>query len=71
MYLVLLAYSLLVLQLRQSRAKHWAVRRLLTMGEACRAVLTETLRTAFDWAVEQVVENPHKRPQITALLGLN
>lgn len=70
MYLVMLAYSLLMQQLRQRRAKHWALVRLTTIGEACRAVLKETLRTTFDWAVQQVAENPHKRPHFTAILGL-
>jgi len=34
MYLVMLAYSLLMGELRQGRAKEWALRRLMTIGEA-------------------------------------
>jgi len=70
MYLVMLAYSLLMRQLRQSRAKQWALRRLTTIGEACRAVLSETLRTTLDWAIRQAAQNPSKAQYITAVLGL-
>ena len=44
MYLVMLAYSLLMSELKQGRAKEWALDRLMTIGEACRAMLKETLR---------------------------
>lgn len=70
MYLVMLAYSLLMHQLRCSSAKEWAFRRLTTIGEACRAVLDETLRSTLDWAIQQVVQNPEKARHIPALLGL-
>ena len=39
MYLVMLAYSLLMGELRQGRAKEWALHRLMTIGEACRAMV--------------------------------
>ena len=71
MYLVMLAYSLLVRQLRQSSAKEWAFRRLTTIGEACRAVLNETLRSTLEWALRQVAGNNQKTSHITAILGLN
>ena len=70
MYLVMLAYSLLMRQLQQSRAKEWAFRRLTTIGEACRAVLNETLRTTLEWAIRHAADNPHKAQHITAILGL-
>jgi hypothetical protein len=70
MYLVMLAYSLLVRQLRQSSAKEWAYRRLTTIGEACRAVLNETLLDTLEWALRQVAGNTRKVAQITAILGL-
>ena len=38
MYLVLLAHSLLMRQLRQGRASVWALERLTTVGQACRDV---------------------------------
>lgn len=70
MYLVMLAYTLLMRQLKQGRAKEWAFRRLTTIGEACRAVLNETLRTTLEWAIQKVLENPRAAPHITAVLGL-
>ena len=54
MYLVMLAYSLLMGELKQSRAHEWALHRLMTIGEACRAMIRETLRTTLAWAIEQV-----------------
>jgi len=46
MYLVMPAYSLLMSQLRQGHAKDRALRRLMTIGEACRAMSGEPLRAA-------------------------
>jgi hypothetical protein len=45
MNLVMPAYSLLMGELRQDRAKEWALHRLMTIGEACRAMIRESLRT--------------------------
>ena len=56
MYLVMLAYSLLMSQLGQNRAKEWALCKLTTIGEACRAMLRETLRSTLAWAIEQVTD---------------
>ena len=54
MYLVMLAYSLLMRELRQARAYDWAYGRLKTIGEACRAMANETLRATLNWVVQQV-----------------
>jgi hypothetical protein len=70
MYLVMLAYSLLMSQLEQSRAKDWALHRLTTIGQACRAVATETLRTTLAWAIQQVTEKSQKPQHVMAQLGL-
>jgi hypothetical protein len=70
MYLVMLAYSLLMRQLRQPTANEWAIERLTTIGQACRAVATETLRTTLAWAIEQVAENFRKPQHVIAQLGL-
>ncbi len=56
MYLVMLAYSLLVLQLRQNRTKDWALIRLRTIGQACRAMTIETMRTTLEWAINEIIE---------------
>src|SRR5512144_1105427 len=70
MHLVMLAYSLLMGQLRQGRAKEWALHRLMTIGEACRAMVKETLRTTLAWAIEQVTERGLSFDRIVANLSL-
>jgi hypothetical protein len=70
MYLVMLAYSLLMRQLRQNRAQEWALQRLTTIGEACRAMLRESLRTTLGWAIRQVTEFSHSVEHVVACLGL-
>ena len=47
-------------ELRQGRAREWALHRLTTIGEAGRAVLRENLRATLGWVIEQVTEK--KRP---------
>jgi DDE superfamily endonuclease len=71
MYLVMLAYSLLMSQLRQSHAREWVLHRLTTIGEACRAMLRENLRTTLAWVIEQVTENARPFDHVVAQLGLN
>ena len=70
MYLVMLAYSLLMLQLRQDRARDWALSRLKTIGEACRAMLNETLRATLNWVVEQVRDKGIDTDHVLAKLRL-
>jgi hypothetical protein len=70
MYLVMLAYSLLMSQLRDSRAKDWALHRLTTIGEACRGVMHETFRTTLAWAIDQVTNNSQNKDHVMAQLGL-
>jgi hypothetical protein len=69
-YLVMLAYSLLMRQLRQGRAYEWAYQKLTTIGEACRAIMRETLRTTLSWAIERVEVYAWDRDQVVAHLGL-
>jgi DDE superfamily endonuclease len=69
MYLVMLAYSLLMSQLRQGHAREWALQRLTTIGEACRAILRENLRTTLAWVVEQA-ENGRSLDHVVAQLRL-
>ena len=68
--LVMLAYSLLMVQLRQGRATDWALHRLVTIGEACRAMLKETLRTTLTWAIEQVTERGQSVDRVMAQLRM-
>jgi uncharacterized protein YndB with AHSA1/START domain len=69
-YLVMLAYSLLMVQLRQGRAREWALHRLMTVGEACRAMAKETLRTTLSWAIEQVTERGLSFERVVAQLRI-
>ena len=70
MYLVMLAYSLLMRQLRQGHAYEWAYQKLTTIGEACRAILRGTLRTTLRWAIERVEVYAWDKDQVVAHLGL-
>ncbi len=54
LYLVFVAYSALMRQMEQGRARAWALERLTTIGQACRAVLKQTLGRTVQWVVEQV-----------------
>jgi len=60
MYLVMLAYSLLLLQLRQNRANDWALIRLKTIGQACRTMTIENLRTTAEWAICEIIEKGYR-----------
>lgn len=70
MYLVLLAYSLLMRQLRQGHAYEWAFERLTTIGQACRAILRETLRETLTWALKHVSEYGWPAERVVGHLGL-
>jgi len=70
MHLVMLAYSLLMSQLRQSRAREWALQRLTTIGEACRAMLRENLRATLAWVIDQVTEKERTFNHVIVQLGL-
>jgi hypothetical protein len=70
MYLVMLAHSLLVSQMRQGRAREWAHCMLTTVGEACRAVLRQTLGDTIAWAIERATADGWNREQIEEYLVL-
>lgn len=70
MHLVMVAYSLLMKQLRQGHAYEWAYQKLTTIGEACRAVLRETLRTTVTWAINHVTEYAWSVEQVMTHLNL-
>jgi hypothetical protein len=70
MYLVMVAYSLLMKQLRQGHAYEWAYQKLTTIGEACRAMLRETLRTTVTWAIDHVKECAWSVGRVMAHLNL-
>jgi hypothetical protein len=70
MHLVMVAYSLLMKQLRQGHAYEWAYQKLTTIGEACRAIARETLRTTLTWVLERNKDTYWTRERIVAHLGL-
>lgn len=70
MHLVNLAYTSLMTQLRSSRSRDWALARLTTIGEACRAVLRETLRKTIEWVIQKVVEENYTGKHVQIALGL-
>ncbi len=70
LYLVMLAHSLLVAQMEQGRASEWAKTRLTTIGEACRAVLRETLGKTITWAIDQATLEGWSHERIKAHLAL-
>jgi len=53
MYMVFLAYSILMSQLQQGHARAWALERLTTIGQACRAILHESLSQTLEWVIER------------------
>jgi hypothetical protein len=53
-YLVFLAHSLLVRELDKTSVSEWACVKLTTIGETCRAMLRESVRTMIGWIVEQI-----------------
>jgi hypothetical protein len=71
MHFVMLAYSLLVRELGQGHASEWACRILTTIGEACRAVMAETLRTTLMWAIDRVMLYAWNKEEVIADLGLS
>lgn len=54
LYLVFLAHSILMRQMKHGRAREWARERLMTIGESCRAVLRETLSDTISWVIERI-----------------
>ena len=56
LYLVFVAYSCIIAQLGQARPQEGARVRLTTVGEACRAVLRETLGDTLEWALQHAAQ---------------
>ena len=71
MHLVMLAYTLLMRELKNRRAKEWARNRLTTIGQACQAVAKETLATTLRWAITQIADKSQQPCHVIAQLGLN
>jgi hypothetical protein len=70
MYLVILAYTLLMAEMRQGRVSEWARSVLTTIGEACRGVMRETIAKTISWAIEKARCEGWSHEKICAHLGL-
>lgn len=70
MYLVFLAYSELIASMRQGRAREWAHALLMTVGEACRAVLREALAKTLEWVFERVTRDAWEIDRVKIALSL-
>lgn len=70
MYLVMMAHSLLVAQMQQGRASEWAHAMLTTVGEACRAIMRETLGNTITWAIDKATKASWSHDRILAHLAL-
>jgi len=57
-------------QLKKPAANVGAIKRLTTIGQACRAVANETLKTTLEWAMIQINGNSRDTQQVLAQLGL-
>src|SRR5215469_3443776 len=68
-YCVFLAHSLLVRQLGKTSLSDWASVRLTTIGESCRALLRESLRSLIGWVVEQMEDAMQSEVSRTLRLG--
>ncbi|GMU26278.1 MAG: hypothetical protein AMXMBFR16_11830 [Candidatus Uhrbacteria bacterium] len=69
MHLVFVAYSTLLPHRRAARAEEWALARLLTIGEGCRAVWRQALGATIAWVVQQTI-NGRSLPDIKSQLAL-
>ena len=70
LYLVFLAHSVLMRQLRQGRAREWARERLTTIGQACMAVLRQTLGNTISWAIERIENDGWNVQRVKVQLAL-
>ena len=68
-YLVSVAYSLLMRSLHQTHLYDWARRTLTTIGEAWRAVKAETLERIVDWIVDKLTVEHWSIPEMKAVLA--
>ena len=70
LYMVFLAHSVLMRQLRQGRACAWALERLTTIGQACLAVLRQSVSQTLTWAIERIQLDGWSCERVKAHLAL-
>ncbi len=69
-YLVFLAYSLLLPHMSGNRVRDWSTALVSTVGDACRAVLRDTLARTIRWVVDKVREHAWPSEKVCATLAL-
>ena len=72
-YFVFLAYSLLMRELDKTSVSGWASVKLTTIGESCRAMYRESIRTMIDWILDRIgtgVDAVRDRAHVYARLRL-
>jgi hypothetical protein len=70
LYLVFLAYSVLMRQLGHRRTHGWALERLTTIGQACMAVLRQTLSDTLAWVIQRIEVDRWEFDEIKSHLAL-
>jgi hypothetical protein len=70
MYMVMLAYTLLMRELDRDRICEWAFVKLRTIGEACRAITKEMIRKTIAWVIEQINDGEKNIPKLFSRLAL-
>jgi hypothetical protein len=71
MYLVMLAYSLLMLKLKRRRKKKKSTAPpIATIGQACRDMMQQTFNSTIEWAIRNVLEKKQSINDVLAQLAL-
>jgi ferredoxin len=70
LYMVFFAYSVLMRQLGHRRSCGWALERLTTIGQACMAVLGQTLSETLAWVIGRIKTDRWDFEKIRAHLAL-
>lgn len=70
MYMVFVAYSMLIRQLDSSRSRGWAHTKLKTIGEACVAVTKESLSQTIRWILDRMETDHWSLPRVEQALNL-
>jgi len=69
-YCVFLAYSLLVRELDKTSVSEWACVKLTTIGESCRALFRDSIRTMVGWIVDEVEAVARSGGDVSRRLGV-
>ena len=70
MYMVFLAHSILIHQLRQGCARKWAQEHLTIIGQAYMSVLRQTLGDIISWVIEWIEDDGWDCQRIKVQLAL-